>query len=507
MGTSPAVIATDPHVVSPRVSPGANGHDARGGAFKDILQGVPGFQDRTAAEGQTGTDSKERVKKDAGDNSGQNDLLGFPVHLSIPVADQSTLPTAYAALSAVFGLPDGTGDLAVQENGEKPSTEPHALLIAANGNNAPSGVQIAAFLHGLPLRPAISPSSDYAPNQTTDPPDPKAQPASKSHIDQRLTMDRWTPSTKQAPTPPPIASDTSEIASAATVNFTLPVALIQPDPAAEQCQPEPPPERNPEKAGPRINLQDPAASIPETNRAFLPRSENAAFALRMHDQTSTKDPAPETIEARARTAWPGEIRYEPSLIRQPHEPLAEFGRSSALPWNEQALQAHADLHSSTTLLEAAQSSNADRTAAVHEIQAALDQQSKTNSTNEILLHLGGRDQSVAAVRVTDRGGAVNVSVHASDHQLRDSLRSNLGELASELNAQGWKTDVVKPAIATERFEQTQDSRQDGQRSPGQQQAFSGEERQSAKDRRAHNDEWLDTFEQENSGQNNTGDKK
>jgi hypothetical protein len=506
MGTSPAVIATDPHVVSPRVSPGANGHDARGGAFKDILQGVPGIQDGSSAEGQTGTDSKDRIKKDTNDSSGQNDLLGSPVHLSIPFADQSTLPIAYAAL----GLQDGTGDLTVQENTEQPSTEPQALLIPQDAKGNSAGIQTTTLPNGWPLRPTIALSLDYTPPQTNDPSDPGAQPAARSHVVQRLTMDRWTASTKQAATPPPIASDASEIAAAAAVNFTLPVALIQPDPVVEQWQPEPTPEKHAESSSPKANLQDAAASIPETSNSFLARSENAAFALRLHDQTTPRESTSETIDPRGRTAWPSEIRYEPSLSRQPHEPnlMAEFGRSGALLWNEQALQSRGDLHSSTPFLELAQSSSADRTAAVHEIQTALDQQSKTNATNEILLHLGGRDQSIAAVRVMDRGGSVNVSVHASDHQLRDSLRSNLGELASELNAQGWKTDVIKPAIATERFEQTQDSRQDGQRSSGQQQTFTGEERQSAKDRRANNDEWLDTFEQENSGdQNNTGDKK
>ncbi len=39
---------------------------------------------------------------------------------------------------------------------------------------------------------------------------------------------------------------------------------------------------------------------------------------------------------------------------------------------------------------------------------------KTSTSSEILLHLTGNDQSSAAIRVADRAGSVDVSVHASD---------------------------------------------------------------------------------------------
>src|SRR5438105_2889840 len=134
MGTSPSVIATDPHVVSPRVPPGTNGLAARPGAFKDILQRVPGFQDETAAEPQTGTDSKGRIKRDNSENGGQNDLLGFPVHLNVPFAEQPALPTAFAALKAALGMPDTASDPAVTGNAEAPTPVETPGLILRDGS-------------------------------------------------------------------------------------------------------------------------------------------------------------------------------------------------------------------------------------------------------------------------------------------------------------------------------------------------------------------------------------
>jgi hypothetical protein len=121
---------------------------------------------------------------------------------------------------------------------------------------------------------------------------------------------------------------------------------------------------------------------------------------------------------------------------------------------------------------------------------------KPAATTEILLHLTGNDQSSAAIRVADRAGSVNISVHATDPDLRNSLRSNLGELSSQLNTQGWKTEVAKPATFVAHSETAHDSRSGEQRSSSQQQQSNGEDRQQPqRDRRTNQGRWQDEFEQ------------
>jgi len=104
---------------------------------------------------------------------------------------------------------------------------------------------------------------------------------------------------------------------------------------------------------------------------------------------------------------------------------------------------------------------------------------RTSGSSEILLHLTGNDASSAAIRVADRAGSVNVSVHAADPVLRESLRSNLGELSNQLNAEGWKADVVKSAAVATHSESQQDSHAAGQRGSQKLPAASGSRSETA----------------------------
>ncbi len=123
---------------------------------------------------------------------------------------------------------------------------------------------------------------------------------------------------------------------------------------------------------------------------------------------------------------------------------------------------------------------------------------RTSASSEILLHLTGNDESSAAIRVADRAGTVNVSVHASDPVLRESLRSNLGELSTQLNAQGWKADVMKTAVVATHSESQQDSHAGGQRGSQQQQS-SGAERQPQRGRRVNGGQWQQELDQQTTG--------
>jgi hypothetical protein len=124
---------------------------------------------------------------------------------------------------------------------------------------------------------------------------------------------------------------------------------------------------------------------------------------------------------------------------------------------------------------------------------------KPAATSEIQLHLMANDQSSASIRVTDRAGAVNISVHASDPQVRNSLHSNLSELSSQLNTQGWKTEVVKTASVVTRTDSGRDTPPDGRHSSSQQQQSANAERQPQRERRSNSGHWQDEFEEQITG--------
>ena len=211
----------------------------------------------------------------------------------------------------------------------------------------------------------------------------------------------------------------------------------------------------------------------EVNSALPPRTENLAFSLRLLDSDSAalahRVPAtsqPATAQAQpsnqtrgqtqgqtqtqaqmktdARTGTPAATVPPASTVTRAAAPAptpAEAAPGTANPaWSEAAATQHVDLRPEIPLADPQAPANPSTVAAMHDAQPVLPETARPNTTGEILLQLGGKDQP-AAIRVTDRAGAINVSVHATDPDLRSSLRSNLGDLASQLSHQGWKTEV------------------------------------------------------------------
>ena len=142
-----------------------------------------------------------------------------------------------------------------------------------------------------------------------------------------------------------------------------------------------------------------------------------------------------------------------------------------------------------------------RSFAIQDVQAILPEIPKPPASTEILLQLAGKDQSSASVRVVDRSGTVNVTVHATDPELRTSLRANLSDLASQLTGQGYKTEMMKPAVIAADANNQHDSRQSGRDASGQhpQHQFTPDGRPpQQRDRRANSQQWRDELEQETS---------
>jgi hypothetical protein len=257
----------------------------------------------------------------------------------------------------------------------------------------------------------------------------------------------------------------------------------------------------------------------EVSAALPPRTENLAFSLRLQDsdsaalahhvpatakssnvpaqpatpaKTETRSPATPQAAIAARAASPASAPAEPAS--------ANANPATVNPvWSESAAAQTVDMRAPIQLTQPHESANPSTVAALHDTQPVLPEPARPTATGEILLQLGGKDQG-AAIRLTDRAGAVNVSVHAADPELRSSLRSNLGELASQLSHQGWKTDVIKSGTLLTRTETSQqDTRQDGQRSQGQQQPSQHGDRQPQRDRRSTSGQWLAEFEEQASG--------
>lgn len=266
-------------------------------------------------------------------------------------------------------------------------------------------------------------------------------------------------------------------------------------------------------AAPNSHDAAPVVSLsPEASVAPAPRPGTLAisFHLLAPDQPQIHTKAiqqPQQAPIQAAKLTPREVRLPTPLANGAavaHE-LNPAGTIRPLAAPEVLIPLHAfssgtvaELRQPALASESSETFHIAASAAVHDA-ALAPEGPKAAMTSEILLHLSGRDQSTAAVRVVERSGTVNVTVHAPDADLRTSLRSNLGDLATQLNAQGFKTDLVKPTVLATHADNARDSRHDGERSNGQQYQSTAGERQSQRQRRTGSDRWLDELEQETSG--------
>jgi hypothetical protein len=233
-------------------------------------------------------------------------------------------------------------------------------------------------------------------------------------------------------------------------------------------------------------LTQPEAS---TSQAQAPRVSVAQVTRSQsnNDARTTVDPA---------SAPAGKDEYQTANLKKAATPEA------VLPTREISSASAFDLRQAPMPQQPAQSVSTTpaRSLAIQDVQTVLPEIPKPPASTEILLQLAGHDQSTASVRVVDRMGTVNVTVHAADPDLRSSLRSNLSDLASQLTGQGYKTEMVKPAVMAANADNQHDSRQSGQDSHGQQQhQFTPDGRQPQRERRANSEQWRDELEQEASG--------
>ena len=242
----------------------------------------------------------------------------------------------------------------------------------------------------------------------------------------------------------------------------------------------------------------------------VPNNERIAFAARLTQlngetaQASTHAISQGEARSLQSGRTPGLAASGESVARETDQPGAAIKAVRAetiMPVHEIALTASVDARQMAPAPQTAEAIHpAARNVAVQDIQPALPEIPKPPSSTEIMLQLAGKDQSTASVRVVERSGTVNVSVHASDPELRNSLRANLGDLASQLSSQGFRTEVIRPAVGAANADNQHDSRQGGENPAGQHQQHLGQDgRQAQRGRHSNSESWLEQFEEQTSG--------
>jgi hypothetical protein len=417
---------------------------------------------------------------------------------------------------------------ALPVNGSSPAVPPPQATSDDGRTSIQAGPPAVPISAPVPMRDASSDS--------TLQPATASQPA-KQPIPANAQVDRQTTSTAESTTP---ASSVSPAEKQPDPTLAVPMApstsLPAPLPADHEVM-----ERAPETSSPSVAQHQAPSVNPTPKGPLLPEAENFAFAVRMlglagTDSTATdpkapvttsdtpvtqiavtqtKGPATQPQASNLQQAAPPDNQTSSGTQRESQSTAVESGKSDAGPQNQSdllkaqptpgvtphsndaaVLQAP-EIGSPAAASEPVEATRPNLPLAAQETHFSAPELPRTSGSSEILLHLTGNDESSAAIRVADRAGSVNVSVHASDPVLRESLRSNLGELSTQLNAQGWKADVVKSAAVATHSESQQDSRAGGQR--GSQQQSSGGERQPQRDRRANGGEWQQELDQQTTG--------
>jgi hypothetical protein len=261
-------------------------------------------------------------------------------------------------------------------------------------------------------------------------------------------------------------------------NFAFAVRMIAPDDAVLT-------EALPAVSAAQPQMSQTKPSVTQPSPAQAPQ-QPGQVETSSNSKIETQSPAPDTEKTDARDS-----KAAVPQSSQTQETVARWSDVSAAPLPSEINSALP----SSGLAEVAHDSTALAPQETHLMAPELP---RTSASTDILLHLTGDDQSSAAIRVADRAGSVNVSVHAADPVLRESLRSNIEQLSTQLTGQGWKAEVLKPAVIAAQSESQQDSHSGGQRSSQQQQSFGGD-RQPQRDRRAQAGYWQQELEQQISG--------
>lgn len=405
----------------------------------------------------------------------------------------------------------------------EPGTPPPPRAESAPIAPPPSTLQ-ATTPESAPAAEIIEPAQDSI--QTPTSPSPK-------DVKSRRSVSRAAEPALPAPTQGQSAAPIQGPKRA--VDYSAPVASAQSGPATVGLSELQTPDiqgttaaQRSEPSEPSVVLPEPAVISDTPETPITPKSENLAFAVHMLvPREAAVQPLPaqsfqakqEVIQpklAQPPQPTPQRETQSPSLSNSKREVQSPASTTEGkdtrltkgpdLPqhsqppqivtrWTEVIAPRPYEVNSFSLISsESAAPSHVSDNVAARETHVILPELPKAPTSTDILLHFTGSDRSAGSVRVAERAGSVNISVHASDPDLRESLRSNLGELTSQLNGQGWKAEALAPAPATTQSDGQQNSQGRGQGSSQHDQSFGGD-RQPQRDRRTPG-QWQQEFDQQ-----------
>jgi len=274
-------------------------------------------------------------------------------------------------------------------------------------------------------------------------------------------------------------------------NFAFALRMLGIQSVSYEASPVPTQSQAPLTTG-TIPLTQPVTQSVTPSATPLQNTDSRQSVPAQSQSQTSSDPSPDAQPPASEVTKSG-----PSVPSLPAAPASQPTHAATPHWNDAAVWQTPET-GSTNAPEPAEAAHVNLPLAAQEAHLLTPEAPKAPASSEILLHLTGNDQSSAAIRVADRAGAVNVSVHASDPVLRESLRANLGDLSNQLSTQGWKADLVKSAPVATPSGSQQDSHAGEQRGSQQQQSFGGD-RQSQRDRRAGGGQWQQELDQQVSG--------
>jgi hypothetical protein len=439
------------------------------------LQAVPQFREPAAQFRQTRPQFSPPPAAASQPTAAPTPIAEPPAAPPVPAAPAQATPDRAAPVQAAPEQAAAVTATAASTRTAPPDSTPPDPLSSSSGGTedqfdtpqqAGHGIASAAprsLAHSTPIPAAVTESSAAMPERTTpETPEPSVTPRSEVP---EAGVASGAPETPLAPT---------------ADNLAFAVRMLTPDNL-------PVPETKPSVtlSEPQVSQSKPAVTQPPSATAPEPPAQSQGSTSSARE---TPAPAPDSKTAGTRDAKAADL------------PQAGAAQPSGAHWSEVSAAAPSELSPAARLSEMVEPAHASPAAAAEETRVLVPELPKTSASSDILLHLTDNDQTSAAIRVVDRGGSVNVSVHASDPVLRESLRSNLGELSIQLNEQGWKAEALKPAAMAAPSDSQQDSHSGGQRSSQQQQS-SGGDRPPQRDRRAQSGHWQQELEQQVSGGN------
>ncbi len=436
-----------------------------------------------------------------------------PVATLAPAPQQEDFIVSQATPEA-FAAP-AEPDAQTRSNIAEPAPIANSRPAALSGPAKVSQRAVAARVQSDLIVPVSSQETVRLPAQANDVPAQSPAPAGPAVAPNDRKPEDQAKQFREVPSTRP------QSASAAVLTPDVPVPSATTAPGHDDTH-------NAGQSAPQLPAQSGNATLVGTTPAvpLAPRTENLAFTLQMThtDALPARAPVPQTkpvavepAPVQARQPDSNVIPREPQPSTAPEasqdnraSAYAEVLRKNSAPetglhWADATPLQHADVRAASISGDTAEPAPAGPASPAPDIQPPLEASPKIPVNQEILLQVGGNNQATASIRVADRAGTVNISVHATDPDLRNSLRSNLGDLSSQLNTQGWRTEVSRPVPAATHAENARDSHSEGERSSSQQQP-SGGGRQQNQQRRANAGSWQDEFEEVSSQPASTGGK-